>query len=91
MLNDKPLGRMQNMTNLPDEAVAQAAMAGEFLIRAAAAIGTLPAATQQALDQAGGRKIIAGLGIAMQGLTTVAPALAEHSRCHPPQGYIGRV
>lgn len=91
MLRDTSGGLMQPPEALPAEAIAQAAMAGEFLIRAAAAIGTLPAATQQALDLAGGRKIIAGLGIAMQGLSTVAPALIVHARCHPPQGFIGRV
>lgn len=65
--------------------------AGELLIRAAAAIGRLPAVEQNRLNDATEGKLIGGITWAIEAAAQTAPALRESLRGHPPEGFIGKL
>ena len=67
------------------------AAAGELLIRAAAAIGRLPAAEQNRLNDATEGKLIGGITWAIEAAAQTAPALRESLRRHPPEGFTGKL
>ncbi len=76
---------------LNDEVRAKVAEAGELLIRAAAALGTLSRYEQQALVAVTEGKLVDSLAWAIEGAAMVSPEVVESLRTHPPAGFIGEI
>jgi hypothetical protein len=65
----------------------KAAEAGELLIRAAAVLGTLSRAEQEALSDVTEGKLTDCLAWAIEGAAMVNPEVIKSIRTHPPVGF----
>lgn len=61
--------------------------AGELLIRAAAALGSLTAEEQLALNSATDGGAIDSLGFALQAMSKLSPSVRNSLKTHPPEGF----
>ena len=73
--------------SLPEAAAAQVAMAGELLIRAAAALGSLSEKDQALVRQVSGGVIGFGIAQALHACKAISPQIEQSLRNHPPQGF----
>ncbi|MFK4705687.1 hypothetical protein ABIC83_002526 [Roseateles asaccharophilus] len=80
---------MSTTPSTAKEITEAASRAGELLIRAAAALGTLSREDQMLLDAAAGGGIAHGVSAALTGISKLSDQLVDSLKRHPPAGFIG--